>query len=365
MAFALLASQTRGAWVGVVVATVVLLRGRARWIALAVAVVVLALAVTVGDRGDGTTRGRLAEWRVATRVVADDPLLGAGPEGDRVEFPAAVDAGYIRRYGVAVEPDRAHNGILDVGAVGGMPAALLYGALLLVICVRAARVGGWLGFALIAYVVQQSFLFPLSELDPLFWVVAGLAVASAPHRPTWSWSPPRTIAIVVACATVLAVYVGAREVVADRDLERAARDSDLAAADGATRLRPDSIRTWFVASRVAGRGEAITDLDLAIQRIESGLDRSPRDPALRAELARLLVDRAARSELPEDLARAEELLDEFLAGAPNDPRLWLARGRAALVARDKTQALGALRHARDLAPADQEIRKLLAEAEKS
>jgi hypothetical protein len=35
------------------------------------------------------------------------------------------------------------------------------------------------------------------------------------------------------------------------------------------------------------------------------------------------------------------------------------------VARDKTQALGALRHARDLAPADQEIRKLLAEAEKS
>jgi cytochrome c-type biogenesis protein CcmH/NrfG len=129
-------------------------------------------------------------------------------------------------------------------------------------------------------------------------------------------------------------------------------------------LQPNSIRNWFVASRVAGRGEAITSLDVAIAYIESGLDVSPRDPALRAELARLLVDRAARSGLPDDLDRAVVALDGFLDDAPNDTRLWLARGRAALIGDDRATARRALARAAGLDPSDQAIGELVAEAEK-
>ena len=38
----------------------------------------------------------------------------SGPEGYRGVFPQEVDAAYVQAYGVAVYPDRAHNGMLDV-----------------------------------------------------------------------------------------------------------------------------------------------------------------------------------------------------------------------------------------------------------
>ena len=42
-------------------------------------------------------------------------------------------------------------------------------------CARAIRSPIALGAAVIAYVVQQQFLFPLAELDPIFWVLVGHA----------------------------------------------------------------------------------------------------------------------------------------------------------------------------------------------
>ena len=85
-------------------------------------------------------------------------------------------------------------------------------------------------------------------------------------------------------------------------LEARPRTSDtsrrrVAHADDATRLRPDSIRTWYVAARIAQRGDALTDVDAALDRVQHGLDRSPRDPALRVLYGELLVERAARSRL--------------------------------------------------------------------
>jgi O-antigen ligase len=93
---ALLFSQTRGAWVGVVVALALLgARHRAvvrrRWreglVALAAIVVPLAVTPLGGrvadsfDLGHGTTRGRFDDWAVGARVVERHPILGVGPEG--------------------------------------------------------------------------------------------------------------------------------------------------------------------------------------------------------------------------------------------------------------------------------------------
>jgi O-antigen ligase len=348
--FALAASQTRAAWVGAGVAVIVVVvrkravlrRYRAKAAAAAVAFGVLAVvlgvatplgarAVSTFDLHHGTSASRFSEWRIATRTIADHPLVGVGPEGYRVVFPQEVDAAYIHAYGDAVYPDRAHNGILDVAISGGLLAGALYAALLALAARHAWRatsacdpVAVALGAAAVAYIVQQQFLFPLAELDPILWVLVGMLVARTPtsaptrFRARWLVAP-------VALATLVAVFYGTRDVLADQAMKRAATTADvrtaLADADAATRLRPDSIRTWYVAARVAQRGEALTYVDVALDRVRQGLNRSPRDPALRDLYGELVVERAARSGLADDIERARQALAPMVADAPHDPML--------------------------------------------
>ncbi len=203
---ALALSQTRAAWVGAAIAVIAIVvqeRRRLRRLgrpAIAVAVALAAIAIAVGvmtplggraastfDLSHGTSASRFDEWRIASHAIADHPGLGVGPEGYRVVFPQEVDAAYVHKYGVAVYPDRAHNGILDVTLAGGIVAGLLYLALF-VLALRHA----WLalarrdpldialGAAVIGYIVQQQFLFPLAELEPIFWVLVGVLVARTP-----------------------------------------------------------------------------------------------------------------------------------------------------------------------------------------
>jgi len=361
--FALAASQTRAAWVGAAIAMIAIAvqRGelrhsrRAKVIAAAVALVAIAIgvasplgarAVSTFDVEHGTSASRFDEWRIALRTIADHPLAGVGPEGYRVVFPQEVDAAYVKAYGVAVYPDRAHNGILDVTVAGGVFAGLLYAALLALALRHAWRglrtrdpATVALGAAVIAYVVQQQFLFPLSELDPLLWVLVGMLVARTPGpvrdptvRARWLVAP------IVVVATVAAAF-GARDVLADRAMKRAATTTDLRTAerdaDDATRLRPDSIRAWYVAASVAERGAALTDVDTALDQVQQGLDRSPGDPALRVLSGELLAERAVRSGLPDDITAARRELARLLADAPHDPRL-----QKALVTVDSLPKIG-------------------------
>jgi O-antigen ligase len=351
---ALVLAQTRGAWFGFLVAGALwglrrggVLRRRWRECALGFGAVVVLFAVTplggrfasAFDLEHGTTRGRFDDWAVGARVVEHHPVLGVGPEGYRVVFPQVVSAGYVRRYGTDVIPDRAHNGIIDVAADGGVVAGVLYAALLAMLVAVA-----WsalrardplvvaLAVAVVAYVVQQLFLFPLSELDPLFWIAAGMLVAASRPARTFTVRVPVVVPLVVAACVVFGAVMGTREIVADRLLERAAKapgTTQLRDADRATRLRPDSIRTWYVAARIAARGPALTDVDAAITRVERGLRDAPRDPALRGLDADLLVERAVRSGLDDDRTRARTVVDADLVDAPLDPALWSDRAAVA------------------------------------
>lgn len=374
---AVLGSQTRGAWVGAVVACLPLLprawraaRRKPTAAALLLAGVTAAVALTpVGARVasvaeiDGTARGRVDEWRTAAAALDEAPVLGYGPEGYRVAFPGVVDAAYARAHGRDVIPDRAHNGVLDVAVTGGVPAAAAYLVLLSVVVAGAWRgvrgvdpavVG--LAVGVLAYALQQQLLFPLLETDPAFWLLAGaLGTAVAPHT-TRSPRMPATLAAGLGTAAAAALLAGGLEVVADRSLRDAAsagpvgRVASLADADRAVALRPDSIRGWYIAARVAARGPGLTDLDAALDRIEAGLAVSPADPALRTERSRLLLERAQRSVLPEDLARAVADLQVLVADDPAHPahRLRLA---SALGARGDLRAADVqLAAAEDLAP---------------
>lgn len=358
-AAALLLSQTRGAWLGIAVASVLLalrypqvVRRRWREVGVVLAALVVLFAVTpLGGRfvdafelGHGTTQGRFDDWAVGARVVEKHPGLGVGPEGYRVVFPQVVSEQYVRRHGTSVIPDRAHNGVIDVAVSGGVGAGLLYAALLVVLLLAAWRalrardvVTIALACAVIAYIVQQQFLFPLSELDPLFSVVAGMLVATRVPASGSAYRVGRAIPVLVVATVALTAVFGAREVLGDRLLERAARApgvSRLADADRATRLRPDSIRNWYAAARIAERGSALTDVDAAVTRVDKGLRRSPRDPALRVLDADLLTERAVRSGLEDDRVRARVVVAGYLADAPNEPELWLDRAAIAHLDRD-------------------------------
>jgi O-antigen ligase len=353
---AIVTSQTRGAWIALAVAAVLgwpRLRGRASGAVLALAATVFALAVLVAampmgprlfasfDDGHSSLAGRIDEWRVAVQVVADHQVFGVGPEGYRLVAPEHIDLGYSQRYGRDVIVDRAHDGVLDVAVTGGLPAGALYVALLAVVAVRlwrarrdAPALSAGAAIGALAYGVQQIVLFPLAEVDPVAWLLVGVAlvpVRLGAGTSAGRGSRPGIGSVAVACLlgalAVATVVAGALDVASDREMATAQRTlgagdqrTALVSADRATVLRPDSIDAWYLAARVAAAGGSLIDVDVALDRVGSGLARSPRDPALLDLQEELLVERAQRSGSSIDAGLARAAVEDRIARDPGNPR---------------------------------------------
>jgi O-antigen ligase len=429
---AVVLSGTRGAWLGAAVAAALVGRPLLRWAkehrlataGVLVLAVGLALAASVGSRtatlfdpAINGGQGRTDEWHLALEVVADHPVTGAGPEGYRIAVLGHVDDAYARRHGRDEVVDRAHNAVLDVATTAGLPAAALYVWLLMLVLVRCAKVlrdqadptdpadradpadptdqagqadptdqadpgdpadatgqadrfVAGIALGLVAWIVQLQVSFPVAEIDPLAWLLAGTLAAGAgpsPPRRVWVQQPLRLAAGVVA---VVLAAAGLRAVVADRDLDRAehvladGRPSPaVRAADQATARRPDDVDAWYVAARVASAGPGLLAVDAGLDRVEQGLDRSPRDPALGDLHEELLVERALRSGLPDDLRAARRAAEERIAA---DPANGVHHRRLAqvLAAQGHTdRAVTALRRATELDPDDRAARQALAALE--
>ncbi len=317
------------------------------------------------DLGNGTTRGRFDDWAVGARMVERHPVLGVGPEGYRVVFPQVVSAGYVRRNGTAVIPDRAHNGVLDVAADGGVVAGLLYAALLALLSVsRGASLRSRdvrnvaLACAVIAYVVQQQFLFPLSEVDPLFWVVAGMLVAATGALETGGGDGRHR--------------AGGPSRARDRRGDGRVRRRDGRARDRGrppARTRRERVRPHRPARRRScNPSPSRFDPDVvrrgAYRGAGSGDHRRGRGrrpgrararpfaarSALRGLDAELLVERAVRSGLDDDRARARTVVAADLVDAPDDPQLWLDRAEIARLDGDAATEAGARARAAALQP---------------
>ena len=368
-------SQTRGAWIGLGAATVAASwaarrwladhRRAAAWLGVAALVVVAAavVATPVGDRlsdaVDGGARSRTDEWRIGLRAVGQHPVIGAGPEGYRIGFADAVDADYERAHGREVLPDRAHNGVLDVALAGGVPAAVLYIGLLVSLApavLRALRGAPWqagLACGLIGYVVQQQFLFPLSEVDPVFWILAGIVVGStALVSETRVVRGTKPAGVVLGAVAGLAFVAGVADVVADRAADAAlgGRGEPERAAD----LRPDVIRYRMVAARLLPTAEALAEIDAA-------LDISPRDPIVREERARLLTQLSSETGDDADVAAALDAWQSLVADDPNNARYHLNLGAVQQRTGDLDAAVASWQTAADLAPDDPRPAALLDE----
>jgi O-antigen ligase len=376
----LVASGARAAWVGAVVAAATIAVLRPAWrahtkravsIALGAVALAVALAFATGVASrvpdlvsdpQGGGRGRVDEWRVAVRVVAQHPLLGTGPEGYRIAFGRAVDARYERVHGRDPLPDRAHDAFLDVAATTGIVGLLAYAVLLFTVggfVWRALRrappwVAGVAG-ALLAYAVQAVFLFPLAELEPIAWLFAGIAVTEMvqPGEVVQAWVP-RPVPVLATAVAVALAGAGVLDVVADHDAkaELAAIAADRFVADpaGAARLRPDQLRYRLAAARVYEARGSLAGLDAALGQIGDALGVSPGDPVARAEQAALLLERAQGTHATRDVERALAALDHLRKTDPVNAEVWLRLGVARALAGDDRGAIDAWQRAESLAP---------------
>jgi O-antigen ligase len=384
---AVLAAQTRGAWLGAAVAAGVAWRAVGRWAAAhrpsaaagAAVLGALVLIGPIGERGaaafdpsgDGG-RGRLDEWALAASVISDHPLTGVGPEGYRIAAPAHIDDRYARLHGRDEVVDRAHDGPLDVAVSAGLPAAVLYVALLAGVVTRCARavclppgpVMAGAAAGVLAWAVQQVVSFPIAEVDPAAWLLAGAVAVAVEARPATParGAPLRLLAGAFAC---LLAAGGALAVAADRDLHRAERGAAAAgpaalrAADRATGRRPDDLDAWYVAARIASSRPSLLAVDAGLDRVEAGLRRSPRDPALRSLHEALLVERALRSGLPADLRAAEDAAEALVTDDPSAPDHHRRLGLVLASQGERGRAAAELRRALELDPGDTAARAAL------
>jgi O-antigen ligase/Flp pilus assembly protein TadD len=383
---AVVGSGARAAWVGLGAAGVITVVARRRTVlahprraalvgaATAVAVGLVLVLTPAGDRlgslsdpGAPGGAGRLDEWRVAGRVLVDHPVTGVGPEGYRIAFGGEVDERYEQRHGRDPLPDRAHSGPLDVALAGGPLGLAAWVAVLGLIgrsLLRALRGGRpWmagLAAGLVAHWVGQLVLFPLAELEPVAWLLAGVVVAGeARPAEVRSFAVPRPAVALLGGLAVVAVVAGGLDVAADRRAETAAtllgRGPTSApaaerAAEDAVRLRPDVIRYRLLlatARTSAGRGTV-----RALDEVDQALDLSPDDPVLVRTRVEYLVERAAATQVPAHARRAWRAAVDLTERDPNRSAAWRLRGRAAVLIGSTDRAEAALERGAHLAPRD-------------
>jgi tetratricopeptide (TPR) repeat protein len=296
---------------------------------------------------------------VAARVVGKHPLIGTGPEGYRIAVAEGIDDNYERAHRRdTVLPDRAHSAPVDLTLAGGLGAGALYVGLVGFVGWRSWRLmrsgsplTSGVAAAVIAYGVQQLLLFPLAELDPVWWVFAGVVVAL-----TSDGDPvvQRRIVVPVLAATtsVFMLVIGVLDVAADRlarTASRAAdRDAAVDAADRAVSLRPDNMRYRLVAAEVYLDRGTLADADRAIAEARKATRWSSNDPFAVDELATAMSQRAEATGDPEDVTAALAQWQRLVDRDPHRARWQLQLGRAAALAGDADLARHAWLVAEDL-----------------
>ena len=124
---------------------------------------------------------RLGIWRLTLEMARKDLLFGTGPDAFWYAMPQ-----YMLETDQQVlwqSFDTPHNMLLAVLSGSGVPALILYLALMItvaVLCLRACRQDPWalaLLAGLAAYQLEGMFTFSICLVSPMFWAMLGMAVS--------------------------------------------------------------------------------------------------------------------------------------------------------------------------------------------
>lgn len=286
---------------------------------------------------------RLAIWQMAGQGIMERPVLGWGQEGFNYVFTKHYEPSMF-----AQEPwfDRAHNVFLDWAVAGGIPALLIFVALLIAAVIalyargaeatRAERI--LLTGVIAAYAFQALFVFDnILSYMPLAAVLAmAHAARTRPIKALANAGEMReqtatTVAAPVAAVLLIAVvwFVNAPAMLAANGLIRAL-SSSTNVSQGLALLKETSAMGSFASQEIAEQAVMYAGQASAVPSI-------PADQRL--ALARYAID----------------LVDEQVAAYPNDPRLRLQAAAAHRAAGDIPGAITEVEAARALSPKKQQI----------
>ena len=212
----------------------------------------------------------------------------------------------------------------------------------------------------------QLLLFPLAEVDPVAWLLAGLLVGAtarreelvAPHLPAAGRLVGPVVAGGLAAGRGLRSGVGRRrraraDRLARQALDEVAEGRGEAGARSAARAvaqRPDVLRYRLVAAEaLSARGSAAAVRD-ALTQVAAARRTSPGDPVVRARAAALRSRLADVTGDPDDARAAEEAWAGVVAADPVNAGHRLAWGVALVRVERPAGAEVQWRRAEDLAP---------------
>lgn len=390
---ALLASQSRAAWIGASIGTMLLVAGRVvaargsrrstiglrRFVGPAVAAGVIALVLLglaplrarTGDLvelGSGTGAARRESWSAGFEAMQGRWLLGAGPDQTRSVLPTVLDADYESRSGGGDLLDRAHDVVIDQLLWTGLLGLAAFAALGAVWW-RAARSNRaepeWLALAAgcAAYGTHLLANFPIPEIDRLAWFAMGalaggaVAMRGAPRR-AFRLASASSVAII---GLALAL-VGVRSIVADGRLhdavvaERTGDPNALQRFESAAAAAPEQLLYREAHARALLRAGSPDAVEVA-ERVRA---LAPGDP-FSIEIA--LRARTMQAFLTSDLDGAARIVDEYEVlerRVPSRVQFRVGHALAVLASGEAEQARTMLQSAAAALPYDRDTMQTLA-----
>lgn len=379
---ALLSTQTRGAWLGVIAGLALLamlevkrIRSAPGWslvaagLALALVIVLAAFSPlaprirSIFDPTTGTARGRLTQWQLTLDLIRDRPIAGWGPETYAFVFPRYIDAEFERKVGREVIPDRAHNFFLDIASIAGVSGLAAVLAALALIIWSVARlktrdpVTIGIAAACIAYFVQLQFSFSTPDLDTMFWLFAGVLAAPTVRR---SFTVPKISALAPAACAVLLFVWGIGDVIADQQLRQALEAEEsgrpvealtsvgeaVSSGRGRTQYLQAAERLYRSVGEASGNPHYFIT---GLQIVERAIRSAPRDSELAMDRADLFLSWGQTGE-EQRIDSAITEYEKILASDPFSSRVHLKVGVAYVIAGRTEEAEKAWLTAADLAP---------------
>ncbi len=125
--------------------------------------------------------GRALIWKMSFDIIKEHPFFGAGPENLKEALKQTKNKRsnkYLKLTGHTV--DKAHNEFLHIAAVSGFPGLILYLIFLVLIFKKNTReikrfnTKSAIALAILAYAIQSLFNISVIAVFPLFWVLLGL-----------------------------------------------------------------------------------------------------------------------------------------------------------------------------------------------
>ena len=369
----LAAAETRAAWVAMIVvgatASLVASRGRLRLLIAATALVATA-GVSLSSRWQQfghDLQGRAAIWEVAARSVADNPLVGNGPEMFIASYGERVSDKTVREFGGATV-DRAHFGLLDFATSFGAIAGVLFLAVLVCVATlayRAVRSGDGfsaaVGIGVASYALAQQAFFVHPSTDMVWWLMVGFLVADSglvARRMPWFG-----IALMLSTMSVLAVNalsLARNDRIYERSVESTTAIEAHELLEQAASHRPFDDLSYILMGDLLAQTPDIRIVANGIERIRDGTAHNQRNGLV----ALALIDtqmQAYRITSDGDYAtEARQAAAELIATQPANGDAYLKRGVAAWYLGDLEAARSDWERAAFLMPDRPEPRENLA-----